>query len=103
MTWNADEAFLGKVADSNIQKGSKDASDPDERSLLWPMFLATPLIPDSYQEVKFSGNEQWEGNSTVVGRVIDAYAHHTVLDTAKEYLFVDLQGTAISSLPASML
>ncbi|EIM92067.1 uncharacterized protein STEHIDRAFT_136098 [Stereum hirsutum FP-91666 SS1] len=92
MTWNADEAFLGKVADSNIQKGSKDASDPDERSLLWPMFLATPLIPDSYQEVKFSGNEQWEGNSTVVGRVIDAYAHHTVLDTAKEYLFVDLQG-----------
>ncbi|KAG1853656.1 hypothetical protein F4604DRAFT_1507375, partial [Suillus subluteus] len=57
-------------------------------------FLATPLLPSGalYREVKFSGNEQPGNNEDLIGRVVDAYSHHVLVDSEFEILISDIQG-----------
>ena len=74
---------------------SPDANAADERAVLFRTFLASPLIKKSsgYNEKKFSGALQIGHNSTVIGRAVDAFAHHVLLDSLRTCILVDLQGT----------
>jgi hypothetical protein len=70
------------------------AGDTDDRSLLFCDFLAMPLLElgDGSDERKFSGNEDVAHNVDALGRVIDAYVHHTLDDSLGDFLLVDVQG-----------
>ena len=66
----------------------------DTRILLHDTFLATPLInpSDGYTEEKFSGADVVGTNTSVIGRAIDAFAHHVLDDSQESCILVDLQG-----------
>lgn len=53
-----------------------------------------PLLDlgDKTEERKFSGNEEIAQNIDPLGRVIDAYVHHTLVDSLGDILLVDVQG-----------
>ncbi|KAF8578608.1 hypothetical protein K439DRAFT_1361824, partial [Ramaria rubella] len=89
--WNAKGAFLGMlIEEENIFLPSKGGP----QSLRWKSFLATPLLPKG-KEVKFSGNEEIGDNTDLLGQWIDAFAHHTVIDSMGEFLFADIQGSMV--------
>ncbi|KAF8488458.1 kinase-like domain-containing protein, partial [Gautieria morchelliformis] len=71
------------------------AHERSKQSLLFSMFLATPLLPfpvgPGGMEQKFSGNSEVGENTDHVGIWVDAYTHHTLVDSEGEYLFVDIQ------------
>ncbi|KAG1856229.1 kinase-like domain-containing protein, partial [Suillus tomentosus] len=92
MKWNVAGAFIGKLTDL-LPPAPTDGTD-DNRSLLYDVFLATPLLPSGalYREVKFSGNEQPGNNEDMIGRVVDAYSHHVLVDSDFETLISDIQG-----------
>jgi hypothetical protein len=92
MKWNAAGAFIGKLVDS-LPSAPTDGTD-DNRSLIYDVFLETPLLPSGalYREVKFSGNEQPGNNEDLIGRVVDAYSHHVLIDSEFEILISDIQG-----------
>jgi hypothetical protein len=91
--WNFKGAFVGSVlelaAAPNTSKG-----EVDERSLVYMDFLAAPLleINDETEERKFSGNEDFAHNKDPLGRMVDAYIHHTLIDSFGDILLVDVQG-----------
>ncbi|KAF9231626.1 kinase-like domain-containing protein [Melanogaster broomeanus] len=89
--WNFDGAFIGKLVNPLPPVSSTDV---DNRTFLWTLFLATPLLLNGsgYKEVKFSGNLDVGNNHDVLGRVVDAFAHHVVCDSDKTVLLSDLQG-----------
>lgn len=107
MIWNAADAFVGTVDTAVTSIPDRPpAEEKDNRTLLFPHFLATPLLPSGsqYREVKFSGNEDVGNNTDPVGEAVDAYAHHTVADSYGNVLFADLQGRHFpSSLHANFL
>src|SRR5258708_7529449 len=92
MKWNIVGAFIGKLIDL-LPPAPTDGTD-DNRSLIYDVFLATPLLPSGalYCEVKFSGNEQPGNNEDTIGRVVDAYSHHVLVDSTFEILISDIQG-----------
>jgi hypothetical protein len=71
-----------------------DSGTVDNRSLLFDYFLATPLldINDKTEERKFSGNEDVGHNTDPLGRVINAYIHHVLVDSLGDILLADVQG-----------
>ncbi|KAG1895860.1 uncharacterized protein F5891DRAFT_1193674 [Suillus fuscotomentosus] len=85
MKWNIVGAFIGKLTDL-LPPAPTDGTD-DNRSLLYDVFLATPLLPSGalYREVKFSGNEQPGNNEDMIGRVVDAYSHHVLVDSSPDH------------------
>lgn len=91
--WNYAGAFLGSVAKSDIADApEKDVED--DRSLLFPDFLGTPLLSTNglYTERKFSGTDQAGDNVDNIGRAIDCFAHHVLIDSKGTFLLTDLQG-----------
>lgn len=66
----------------------------DDRTFLWTLFLATPLLPTGsmFNEVKFLGHLDVGNNRDALGRAVDAFAHHVVCDSDKTVLLSDLQG-----------
>ena len=91
--WNFFGAFLGSVAASDIQDAPSQGVD-DQRSLLFPDFLATPLLSTKglYNERKFSGSEEAGNNGDDIGRAIDCFAHHVLVDSKGSLVLTDLQG-----------
>ncbi|KAF8507357.1 kinase-like domain-containing protein, partial [Gautieria morchelliformis] len=89
MKWNADGAFLGTLVDKLPDLPAEQRSN---QSLIWNVFLAVPLLEPGATECKFSGNGDTGENSDYLGIWIDAFAHHTVVDSMGEYVFVDIQG-----------
>ncbi|KAF8501224.1 kinase-like domain-containing protein [Hysterangium stoloniferum] len=93
LRWNTKDTFIGKLIDE-----VKDATDSSQNSSLvepsirWNAFLAAPLLPKPTREAKCSGNEQAGSNTDRLGMCVDAFAHHTVIDSVGEFLFADLQG-----------
>ncbi|KAG6371337.1 hypothetical protein JVT61DRAFT_9711 [Boletus reticuloceps] len=69
----------------------------DDRTLVFEAFLAAPLLPCNglYQERKFCGNTDIPQNEDRLGLAIDTYIHHALLDSGKNVLLSDLQGTII--------
>ena len=57
-------------------------------------FLAAPYIPcgDSYTEEKWSRTHKAGNNDTPLGQVMDAFAHHSLIDSNYTAVIVDLQG-----------
>ncbi|KAF5377218.1 hypothetical protein D9615_006391 [Tricholomella constricta] len=83
--WNSEGAFVGKAT---------NCWPDDESSLMFESFLAAPLLDTSvvYTERKFSGSDVAGRSADVVGSALDAYAHHTLVDTEGQILLTDLQG-----------
>ncbi|KAG1876221.1 kinase-like domain-containing protein, partial [Suillus subluteus] len=90
--WNTTGAFIGKLIDL-LPSAPIDGTD-DNQSLIYDVFLATPLLPSGalYHKVKFSGNEQPGNNEDLIGHVVDAYSHHVLVDSEFEILISDIQG-----------
>ncbi|EED85595.1 predicted protein [Postia placenta Mad-698-R] len=88
--------FVGQVT-SELPPPPASIADKDTRSLLYDMFLAAPLletrdIEPGYKEVKYSGTDCAGQNTDTLGVAIDAFAHHTLVDSQGTLVFVDLQG-----------
>ncbi|KZP07457.1 hypothetical protein FIBSPDRAFT_762900 [Athelia psychrophila] len=95
MKWNNEDVFVGTVDTTATPISARPpAGETDNCTLLFPHFLATPLLSSGsqYREVKFSGNEDVGNNMDPVGEAVDAYAHHIVADSFGNILFTDLQG-----------
>jgi hypothetical protein len=94
LRFNAAEAFIGTVA-ADIRNAPKDNVD-DDRTLVYKTFLAAPYIPhgDGYVEEKWSGTNQAGDNNGPLGRVMDAFAHHSLVDSDYTAVIVDLQGNS---------
>jgi len=93
MRWNVDGAFVGWL--ETPPPPPPKETDDDNRTFIYSTFLATPLLSSgpSYTEMKFSGNTEIGNNTGAIGHAVDAYAHHTVVDSLGSVLFADLQGT----------
>ncbi|KAF5386056.1 hypothetical protein D9615_002422 [Tricholomella constricta] len=90
--WNFRDAFLGTVTSGLLPQPT--AGEQDSRSLTFKTFLAAPLLTTSglYTERKFSGCDTAGDNVDSIGRAIDAFAHHILVDTDGGLLMTDLQG-----------
>ncbi|KAF8508636.1 kinase-like domain-containing protein [Gautieria morchelliformis] len=89
MQFNAKGAFLGMVDQDRIKP--RPHTGVDNRSLQHPTFLAAPLLQGEFR--KYSGSERTGRNGeTGYGAAVDAFAHHTVIDSNKQVLLCDLQG-----------
>ena len=99
--WNVEGAFVGVVT-ADIPQRLMDGSD-DDRTLVFKTFLAARFLSCDglYVERKFCGNTDVPQNEDLLGRTIDAYIHHTLLDSGKTLLLSDLQGMS-STLPMEM-
>lgn len=90
--WNFKGAFIGSVLEL---EAAPNEGEVDERSLIFKDFLAAPLLEinnSETEERKFSGNENVAHNKDPLGRMIDAYVHHTLIDSFGDILLVDVQG-----------
>ncbi|KAI0362995.1 hypothetical protein BV20DRAFT_959201, partial [Pilatotrama ljubarskyi] len=92
------EALVGElVCLDNLPAVPLDPQKPDDHTLIHPAFLATQLInkADGYTEVKFSDSMQLGKNTSSVGRAVNVFAHHVLVDsegTCSTCILVDLQG-----------
>ncbi|KAM5544111.1 hypothetical protein V8D89_002297 [Ganoderma adspersum] len=87
-------AFIGRLLHVWDLPQPPASSKDDTRVLLHDTFLATPLInpSDGYTEKKFSGADVVGANTSVIGRAVDAFAHHVLDDSQESCILVDLQG-----------
>jgi len=94
---------MGSVDDLDMV--SMDKSSDDTRCLLWPSFMAAPLlnIGNRNEELRFSGNDCITNNSDGLGCIIDAYVHHSIVDSNGEFLIADVQGVLSASTGALTL
>ncbi len=76
----------------SLEGGSN--SESNSQPLVFDTFMASALLPPSplYLERKFSGSNEAGRNVDDVGQAIDAFAHHTLVDSHGSYLMTDLQG-----------
>ena len=66
-----------------------------QQCFLWQDFLAAPLLPTiGWQELKFCGNDYNEriSDDSLLCQVIQAYIHHTLVDSQGMILLADIQG-----------
>ena len=91
--WNFEGAFLGTVEATEIAPAPKEG-EKDNRLLIFTTFLAAPFIATTglYTERKFSGGDEADNNIDDVGRAIDAFAHHVLVDSMGAMVLSDLQG-----------
>ena len=91
LRWN--KPFVGKISDDDyIAEALKPSA---ERICLWPHFLAAPLLPfnlSGWEEVKLCGNLDVPANTSIIGCAVDAYVHHTLVDSGGTLLLADIQG-----------
>ena len=90
-SWNFKGAFIGSVPKLAT---APNVGEVDECSLIFMDFLAALLlnINDETEEWKFSGNEDIAHNQDPLGQTVDAYIHHTLIDSFGDILLVDVQG-----------
>jgi hypothetical protein len=92
LQFNTTGAFLGMAVDK-VANHPKE-SEPDPRTILYETILAAPYISilDGFSERKWLGTNQAGDNKNCFGAVIDAFAHHTLIDSNSTAVLVDLQG-----------
>jgi hypothetical protein len=87
--WNFADAFVGCA--TNVAP-APPAGTLDKRNLIFLMFLAAPLLNTSnMEEWKFLDNEEIALNTDTLGRVVDAYVHHALVNSFGDMLLVDIQ------------
>ncbi|THH17036.1 hypothetical protein EUX98_g9204 [Antrodiella citrinella] len=93
--FNSMDAFIGTITASDASGVSHDLT-PDTPPLLWKTFLAVPYIDQAQgyeSHRKFSGAFEVGNNTTsLLGNVVDAFAHHVLVDSMRTCVLVDLQG-----------
>lgn len=89
---------MGSVKKENIGAPPNEGEE-DNWSLIFPDFLATPLLSTAglYTERKFSGCNEAGHSVDDIGRAIDAFAHHVLVDSHGSFLLTDLQGMSTIS------
>ena len=92
LQFNAADTFLGTAIDE-VADHPKEG-EPDTRTIVYRTFLAAPYIAraDGFIECKWSGTNQAGDNKDPVGIAIDAFAHHTLINSNYTAVLVDLQG-----------
>ncbi|KAF8514687.1 kinase-like domain-containing protein [Hysterangium stoloniferum] len=90
LRWNTEDTFIGNLIDE--VEDTTNFSESCEPTIHWNAFLAVPLLPKPTRKVKFSGNTEAGNNMNRLGMYVDAFAHHTVIDSVGEFIFADLQG-----------
>ncbi|GJJ06527.1 hypothetical protein Clacol_000719 [Clathrus columnatus] len=100
MTWNLKKSFLGTcITIIDSEGGNTNKSDSDKlQAIRYSDFLATLLITSYGNEVRFSGTDAPGTSKDHIGHCVDTFAHHTIVDSLGEMLFVDLQ--ALTLVPA---
>jgi hypothetical protein len=87
--WNFADAFVGCA--TNVAP-APPAGTLDKRNLIFLMFLAAPLLNTSnMEEWKFLDNEEIALITDTLGRVVDAYVHHALVNSFGDVLLVDIQ------------
>ncbi|KIJ56267.1 hypothetical protein M422DRAFT_107705, partial [Sphaerobolus stellatus SS14] len=87
MKWNVDGAFVGI-----LEKGQElNISDDSITSLLYTAFLVTPVLPKG-KIIRFSGTFDVGDNTDKVGKWVDTYAHHVVIDSQYSLCITDIEG-----------
>ena len=92
--FHASGAFVGTLT-KDVELPPSTDGEIDNRSLIYSTFLAAPLLPfgkPGYVEDKWSGTNQTGNNDSAISCVLAAFAHHSVVDSNKTCLLVDLQG-----------
>jgi hypothetical protein len=95
--WNVDGAFIGTVTDPEFSLTDSDSEDNVPRSLIFDTFLVAPYLPKGVDEMRFCGNEDVPDNQDVLGRAVDAFQHHALIDSGFTILLADLQGDRFCS------
>ncbi|KAF8572834.1 hypothetical protein K439DRAFT_1625501, partial [Ramaria rubella] len=84
-------AFLGTL----VTPLSATEMEQSGEGLIWSTFLVVPLLAcpqgEGSVEFKFSRNTETGNSRGLLGMWVDAYAHHTIIDSAREWLIADLQ------------
>ncbi|KAJ2936127.1 hypothetical protein H1R20_g968, partial [Candolleomyces eurysporus] len=94
ISWNYSGAFLGTV--TNFKPPTAAGH---RESLYFDTFLAIPYLDlSSGTERKFSGGAEAGNHDAhdVVGRWMDAYAHHVLEDSSEYLVLTDLQGAVFN-------
>ena len=92
LTFNANGAFVGTLTKTVDLPLSADG-EIDDWSLTHSTFFAAPLLSfgkPGYIEEKWSGTNQMGNNGTKISCIIAAFTHHSVVDSNKTCMLVDL-------------
>jgi hypothetical protein len=97
LRFNAAGAFIGTTIDK--VPDHPQSNEADARTLVYPKFLGAPYIAltDGFIEQKWSGTNQAGDNKDPIGIVIDAFAHHSLIDSNHTAVLVDLQGEPVDA------
>lgn len=90
--WNFEGTFLGTVEASKVVPAPKEGGK-DNWPLVFTTFLSALFISTTglYTEHKFSGGDEAGNNIDDVGRAIDAFTHHVLVDSMRSMVLTDLQ------------
>lgn len=95
-TYHIDQVLCFSAANAFIGTVTTDVGAPtnDNQTLLYQTYMAAPYIPcgDGYTEEKWSGTHEAGNNDTPLGQVMDAFAHHLLINSNYTAVIVDLQG-----------
>ncbi|KDQ11751.1 hypothetical protein BOTBODRAFT_46186 [Botryobasidium botryosum FD-172 SS1] len=95
MKFHTEGSFLAEISSRTLPDfHSADCHEALAKELVpTNHFLATVLLPTKGEAFeKFSGTEEAGHGTTALGKALDAFAHHTFVESAADMVFVDLQG-----------
>lgn len=91
LRFNAENAFLGTAID---EVPGPPENGADTRTIVYQTFLAAPYIAstEGFNETKWSGTNRAGDNKDSIGIIIDAFAHHSLIESQFTAVLADLQG-----------
>jgi len=102
MRYNADGAFIAELYGSVMYDPLP--GETDTRSLPYTTFMAAPLTdfpPNSY-ELGFTNKDGMGVRDDETTRLMEAFAHATVIDSGETILVADIQGNSFKFLTQSL-
>ncbi|KDQ12882.1 hypothetical protein BOTBODRAFT_176025 [Botryobasidium botryosum FD-172 SS1] len=95
MKFHTEGSFMAEISSRTLPEflSTERHEALEKESVPTNHFLATVLLPTKGEPFeKFSGTEEAGHGTTALGRALDAFAHHTLIESAADMVFVDLQG-----------
>ena len=110
LQWNIQDTFCGELIDPvepdlHCHATSEELSSIiDNHTLLHDTLLAAPLLKkgSNFKDIKWCGNTDVTQSWDSLAQVIEAYNHHTLVDSDHEWLLADIQGMWLSK-PSSVV